>query len=52
MDPRTERLLRTDIRLRLAPIFIAFWLLIGSIVGIGLLGGLGLLIHFAKSHGF
>ncbi len=52
MDPETERLIRRDIRARWAPIFILFWIFIGTVVGLALIGGLGFLDRFVRSHGF
>jgi len=52
MDPRTERLIRADIKARWAPVIILFWLFIGSVVGFAVLGGLGSLIHFLRVHGY
>lgn len=52
MDPRTERMIRNDIRLRRSPIFLALWLFFGSIAGFALLGGLGFLDRFLRTHGF
>jgi hypothetical protein len=52
MDPETERLIRRDIRARWAPIFILFWLFIGTVVGLGLIGGLGFLERFLRTQGF
>lgn len=34
MDQQTERMLRNDIRLRNAPIFILFWVAVLSIAGV------------------
>lgn len=50
MDPETERLIRRDIRARWAPIFILFWIFIGSVIGLGLIGGLGILDHWLRTH--
>ena len=43
MDPDTERLIRSDIRLRRLPLYLAFWIFIGTVVGLGLIGSLGFL---------
>lgn len=52
MDPRTERLIRADIKARWAPLFLLLWLFFGSIAGFAVLGGLGSLIHFLRVHGY
>jgi hypothetical protein len=52
MDPETERLIRRDIRARWAPLFILLWIFIGTVVGLGLIGGLGFLDKFLRSNGF
>lgn len=52
MDPRTEQLIRADIKARWAPVFILLWLFIGSVVGFAVLGGLGFLAHFLKARGY
>lgn len=52
MDPRTERLIRADIKARWAPLFILIWLFFGSVFGFALLGGLGMLVHYLRSHGY
>jgi hypothetical protein len=49
MHSDTERLIRSDIRLRRAPLYLLFWIFVGSIVGLGLLGGLGFLERFLRS---
>lgn len=52
MDPRTEQLIRADIKARWAPVFILFWLFLGSVAGFAILFGLGFFIHFCKTHGY
>lgn len=52
MDPRTERLIRADIKARWAPLFVLIWLFFGLVIGFALLGGLGTLVHFLRSHGY
>ena len=52
MDPRTERLIRADIKARWAPLFVLIWLFFGSVLGFALLGGLGMLVHYLRSHGY
>ena len=52
MDPRTERLIRADIKARWSPAVILFWLFLGSVAGFAVLGGLGLLAHFVRSLGY
>ena len=48
MDPDTERLIRRDIRGRWAPIFILFWIFIGTVVGLGLFGAIVFLERFLR----
>jgi hypothetical protein len=52
MDPRTERLIRADIKARWAPLFLLITLLVGSVLGFALLSGLGLLVHYLRAHGY
>ncbi len=52
MDPDTERLIRRDIRARWAPILILFWIFVGTVVGLGLIGLLIFFDRFLRSHGF
>ena len=52
MDPCTERLIRADIKARWAPVFILFWLFLGSVAGFAVLGGLGFLVHFLRVRGY
>lgn len=49
MDPRTERMIRADIGLRRSPLVLALLIFIGSVVGLGLIGGLGFLARFLQS---
>ena len=51
MDSRTERMIRSDIRLRRSPLYVAFWIFIGSILVGGLFGLLGFLDKFLRVHG-
>ena len=51
MDPKTERMIRNDIRLRRSPLYIAFWIFLGSILAGGLFGLLGFLDKFLRAHG-
>jgi hypothetical protein len=52
MHPDTERLIPSDIRLRRLPLYAAFWIFVGSVVGLGLLGVLGFLDRFLRSNGW
>jgi hypothetical protein len=52
MDRETERLIRRDIRARWAPLFILFWIFIGTVVGLGLIGGLGFVDKLLRSQSF
>jgi hypothetical protein len=52
MDARTERLIRADIKARWAPLILLLLLFIGSVLQFAVLGGLGLLIHFLRAHGY
>ncbi len=52
MNPRTERLIRADIKARWAPGILLFWLFAGCFFGIALLGGLGTLVHFLRVNGY
>ena len=52
MHPDTERLIRSEIRLRRIPLYLAVWIFIGSVVGLGLLGILGFLDKFLRSNGW
>ena len=52
MHPDTERLIRSEIRLRRIPLYLAVWIFIGSVVGLGLLGVLGFLDKFLRSNGW
>jgi hypothetical protein len=52
MHPDTERLIRSEIRLRRLPLYLAFWIFVGSVVGPGLLGVLGFLDRFLRSNGW
>ena len=49
MDPRTERMIRADIGLRWSPLLLALLIFVGSVVGLGLIGGLGFLARFLQS---
>lgn len=52
MDPKTERMIRNDIRLRRSPLYAAFWIFI-SFIAVALLLGLGGFIDkFLRTHGF
>ena len=50
MRPDTERLIRSDIRLRRLPLYLAFWIFVGTVVGLGLIGSLGFLDQFLRSN--
>lgn len=52
MDQETERLIRRDIRARWAPLFILFWIFIGTVVGLGLIGCLGFVDKLLRSQSF
>ena len=52
MHPDTERLIRSDIRMRRLPLYLAFWIFIGTVVGLGLIGSLGFLDKFLRSNGW
>lgn len=52
MDPDTERLIRRDIRARWAPILILFWIFLGTVAGLALIGLLIFFDRFLRSHGF
>jgi ABC-type protease/lipase transport system fused ATPase/permease subunit len=52
MDSRTERLIRADIKARWTPLFLLIWFFVGSVLGFALLGGLGVLVHYLRSHGY
>ena len=52
MDPETERLIRSDIRLRRLPLYLAFWVFVGTVVGLGLIGCLGFLDELLRSLGW
>lgn len=52
MHPDTERLIRSDIRLRRLPLHLAFWIFVGTVVGLGLIGSLGFLDKFLRSNGW
>jgi hypothetical protein len=49
--PDTELLIRRDIRTRWAPIIVLFWIFMASVIGFGLIGSLGILRHWLRSHG-
>ncbi len=51
MDLQTERLIRSDIHLRRSPIYVALFLLFGSIAGFALLGVLGYVARLLHSSG-
>ena len=51
MDPKTERMIRNDIRLRRSPLYVALWIFIGSILAGGFFGFLGFLDKFLRAHG-
>jgi hypothetical protein len=52
MHPDTERLIRSDIRLRRLPLYAAFWIFVGTVAGLGLIGLLGFLDRFLRSNGW
>jgi hypothetical protein len=52
MRPDTERLIRSEIRLRRLPLYAAFWMFVGTVVGLALIGGLGFLDRFLRSNGW
>jgi hypothetical protein len=52
MDQHTERMIRTDIRLRTAPFFILVWLGVLSALGIIGLVGVAVLVRWAHTYGF
>lgn len=52
MHPETERLIRRDIHARWAPLFILFWIFVGTVIGLGLIGGLGFLERFLRTQTF
>jgi hypothetical protein len=45
-------MIRNDIRLRWSPLIAAFWIFIGTVLGLGLIGGLGFLDRFLRTHGW
>ena len=51
LHPETERLIRRDIRARWVPLFLLFWMFIGTVVGLGLIGCLGFLERFLRTQG-
>ena len=52
MHPDTERLIRSEIRRRRIPLYLAFWIFIGTVVGLGLIGSLGFIDKFLHSNGW
>ena len=52
MHPDTERLIRSEIRLRRLPLYLAVWIFIGTVVGLGLIGSLVFLDKFLRSNGW
>ena len=52
MHPDTERLIRSEICLRRLPLYLAFWIFIGSVVGLGLIGSLGFVDKLLRSNGW
>jgi hypothetical protein len=52
MHRDTERMIRTDIRLRRTPFFVALFIFLGTIASFGIFGALGFLEKFLRSHGW
>ena len=52
MHPDTERLIRSDIRLRRLPLYAASWIFVGTVVGLGLIGVLSFFDRYLRSNGW
>jgi hypothetical protein len=52
MHPDTERLIRSDIRLRRLPLYVAVFVFVRTVIALGLLGCLVFLDKFLRSNGW